>query len=182
MIIKQKIQAFTLSEMIVVMILTSMVVGMAFTVLGLVQKHMQTIQDNFSKNTEINKLQQAMWLDFNRYTNIKINKSGDALLFATEINSVTYKFTNTNIIKDKDTFNLICQQKTSYFAGNQVQEGQIDALKLKFSKAFENQVLFVFKQNDAATYVNNSVENQNTIGTSSIQEKRSLKTQVSIIE
>ena len=39
-----KIQAYTLSEMIVVLILTSIVVGMAFSVLTLVQKHMSGIR------------------------------------------------------------------------------------------------------------------------------------------
>ena len=51
-----KVQAFTLSEMIVVLIITSIVIGMAFSVLRLVQKHMGGIQDNFNRSTELNRL------------------------------------------------------------------------------------------------------------------------------
>jgi len=63
-----KIQAFTLSEIIVVLILTTIIVGLAFSVLTLVQKHMRSIQSNFYNTTELKKLETSLWLDFNRYS------------------------------------------------------------------------------------------------------------------
>lgn len=39
-----KVKSFTLSELLVVMIITAIVVGMAFSVLRLVQKQIHTIQ------------------------------------------------------------------------------------------------------------------------------------------
>ena len=47
---KHKIKAFTLSELIVVMVLTLVVAGMAFSVLQLVQKHMYAIKGNFENS------------------------------------------------------------------------------------------------------------------------------------
>lgn len=151
---KHKIQAFTLSEMIVVIILTSIVVGMAFSVLSLVQKHMYSIQVNFKGNTELNKLEQSLWLDFNRYSNIKYDDVNEKLIFITEIDSTTYQFTREQIITDIDTFNIELQHKAFYFNGDKKGNGQIDAIKLETSKAFQNQKIFVFKQNDATTFVN----------------------------
>lgn len=140
--------------MIVVLILTSIIVGMAFSVLALVQKHMQSIQNNFNKSTVLNKLEQSLWLDFNRHSNIKYNELDNELNFTTEIDSVTYKFTEGYIVKNLDTFNIQLQQKTFYFDGYQTHNGQIDAIKLEASKAFQNQQLFIFKQNDATLFMN----------------------------
>ena len=62
-----KIQAFTLSEIVVVLVLTSIVVGLAFMVLSLVQNRVHIIRENLNRNAEINKLKLSMTLDLNRF-------------------------------------------------------------------------------------------------------------------
>ena len=151
--IKSKIEAFTLSEMIVVLILTSIVIGLAFSVLSLVQKHMHGIQGNFNRNTELNKLEQSLWLDFNRYSKIRFDDRENELHFSTEIDSVIYKFDEKYIIKDSDTFPIHLQNKTMFFVGDIVIKGKVDALKLEASKTFQNQKLFIFKHNDATLFM-----------------------------
>ncbi len=151
---KHKIQAFTLSEMIIVIIITSIVVGMAFSVLTLVQKHMSGIQNNFNKSTELDKFEQALWIDFNRYPKIKYNAVNDVLVFASEIDSITYKFHKDYILKDIDTFNLPLQNKSIFFDGIEKQDGLLDAIKLETSKDLQSQQLFIFKQNDATQFMN----------------------------
>jgi len=151
--VKSKIQAFTLSEMIVVLTLTSIVVGLAFSVLSLVQKHMYGIQENFNRNTELNKLEQSLWLDFNRYPKIIYDGTQDELSFISELDSVTYKFKEHYIIKKLDTFPIKLERKTQYFDGEVTLKGKIDAIKLEASKTFQNQNLFVYKQNDATLFM-----------------------------
>ncbi|GAA3647239.1 PulJ/GspJ family protein [Flavivirga jejuensis] len=150
----KKIQAFTINEMVVVLILSSIVVGLAFSVLSLVQKHMYGIQNNFAKNTELNKLEQSFWLDFNRYSDIKYNELEDKLTFATAIDSISYQFHKTFIIKNLDTFNIETQSKMLFFDGNEINQGFVDALKLETSKTLQSQQLFIFKDNDATHYLN----------------------------
>ena len=149
-----KIKAFTLSEMVVVLILTSIVVGLAFSVLSLVQKHMASIQQNFIKNTELNKLEQSLWIDFNRYSNITYDPLEDEIKFTNAIDSISYQFKDTYIIKATDTFHVQLQSKILFFDGNKVETGPIDALKLETSKALQNQHLFIFKENDATPFIN----------------------------
>lgn len=140
--------------MIVVIILTSIVVGLAFSILSLVQNHMKSIQENFNKNTELNKLEQSLWIDFNRYPRIRYDALEASLVFASEIDSITYTFSTEIIIKDLDTFHIPSRQKIFFFNGNNVQKGPIDAIKLTTSKNFQNQELFVYKQNDATLFMN----------------------------
>lgn len=151
---KSKIQAFTLSEMVVVLILTSIVVGLAFLVLNLVQKHMASIQQNFNNNTELNKLKQSLWLDFNRYSKIEYNVLEDEMVFSNDIDSITYQFHETYIIKTIDTFQIQLQRKTLFFNGNGIEARIMDAIKLETSKTLQNQQLFIFKENDATPFVN----------------------------
>ncbi|MDD7886053.1 prepilin-type N-terminal cleavage/methylation domain-containing protein [Flavivirga sp. 57AJ16] len=151
---KHKIEAFTLSEMIIVIIITSIVVGMAFSVLSLVQRHMGSIQSNFNKSTELDKLEQALWIDFNRYAKISYNGMEDKLIFTSEIDTINYKFTKAYIVKGLDTFKLPLQHKTIFFDGQEKQSGFMDAIKLETTKALQSQQLFIYKQNDATQYMN----------------------------
>lgn len=150
----KKIQAFTLSEMIVVLILTSILVGLAFSVLGLVQKQMLAIQENYNKSLEINKLETSLWLDFNRYSKIEYDTLENELKFSTALDSVTYQFLDNKIVKAQDTFAIQIQENKYYFEGNIINNGQIDAIKLETSKDFQNQQSFIFKQNDATVFMN----------------------------
>lgn len=151
---KTKIQAFTLSEMVVVLIITSIVIGLAFSVLTLAQKHMSSIQKNFNKNTELNKLKQSLWLDFNRYSNIRYDHLEHVMILNNEIDSISYQFNETFIVKTIDTFNIQLQNKQVFFDGNIIEHGVIDAIKLETTKEFQNQILFVFKENDATHFMN----------------------------
>lgn len=149
----KKLKAFTLSEMIVVMILTSIVAGLAFSVLSLVQRHMKSIQNNFNGVTELNLLEQSLWLDFNRFPTISYDDIDNELLFFSELDSKIYSFHDTFIVKDRDTFYTPLEKKTIYMDGNAIKKGAVDAIKLQASKAFQKQHLFVFKINDAKLYM-----------------------------
>ena len=140
--------------MVVVLILTSIVVGLAFSVLTLVQKHMAGIQQNFANNTELNKLEQSLWLDFNRYSRIKYNPMEEEITFANDIDSITYRFHDSYITKTMDTFHIQLQNRTMYFEGSTIGTGTMDAIKLETTKALQNQTLFIYKDNDATPFLN----------------------------
>jgi cell division protein FtsL len=149
----KKIKAFTLSEMIIVLILTSIVVGLAFSVLSLVQKQMHSIKQNFNKNTELNKLEIALHVDFSRYSKINYDDLENEIKFMSPIDSISYQFYDDKIIKDLDTFNIQLQNKLLFFDGEAVMNGEMDAIKLVTSKDFQNKALFIYKKNDASNYM-----------------------------
>lgn len=149
----RKIKAFTLSEMIVVLILTSVVVGLAFSVLGLVQKQMLAIQTNYKRNQELQKLETSLWLDFNRYSDIQYHIIENELVFKHELDSVSYIFSKEFIVKTQDTFDIALETKQFYFDGILTESNKVDALKLRTTKSFQNKELFIFKQNDATLYM-----------------------------
>jgi len=150
---RQKLKGFTLNEMLVVIIITVIVVGMAFSVLSMVQKHMASIKENFHKKLEVDKLNEVLNIDFNRYATINYNDLDDELIFTSETNSTKYKFSNEYVTKDRDTFFIPIKKKRLYFNGSQLANDKVDAIKLTTTKAYLSQNIFVYKRNDALSFL-----------------------------
>lgn len=151
--LNKKIEAFTISEMIVVLILTSIVVGLAFSILTIVQNHIKAIQKNLDFTIELNKLEQSLNIDFNRYSTIQYDEPNQALILSNEMFSKSYVFKENYIVKDLDTFHIELSKKQFFFDGVEVVNDYIDAVKLTTSKTSQNQTIFVFMQNDATLYM-----------------------------
>ncbi|WP_299524228.1 hypothetical protein [Winogradskyella sp.] len=150
---KAKVKALTLNEMVIVMIITSIVVSLAFTVLSLVQRHMWSIQHNFNLNTEFNRLEEALWIDTNHFNTIRVNAKQNTIKFKTLLDSTTYHFEKDYTLRDKDTFYIPIAHKTLFFNGNEVANGKLDAIRLELSKKYNDQQIFVFKINDAKHFI-----------------------------
>lgn len=138
--------------MMVAIVITLLVVGMAFSVLNLVQKQMTGIAFNLNKSTQLDLLEQSLWLDFNRYE--IIHSTNDELLFKNEIDSIKYHIQDDLIIKDIDTFSIQIDGFEKFLDGKKISSGIIDALKITVNKDSQNKTLFVYKNNDASLYIN----------------------------
>lgn len=150
----QKIHAFALQEMMVVLAITAIVVGMAFSVLNLVQKQMNSITGIYEVKLEANKLRQSLWIDFNRYSYVHFDQKKELLYFSNELEEKWYAFRDNHIIMEKDTFDIRLDARKFYFNNEVMAKGEIDAIELKTSKESGHQQIFVFKANAPATYVN----------------------------
>ncbi|WP_437398670.1 hypothetical protein [Flagellimonas lutimaris] len=148
-----KIKAFTLSEMLVVLLLTVIVVGLAFAILNLVQKQMWGIQDVYGQKTVNNQLKQALWIDFNSHPQIYWVAQRGELKFESELENTSYQFAEGYVLREKDTFYTDLIIKDLYFNGNLVNEGAVDALELTTSIESFNADFFVFKRNAASNFM-----------------------------
>jgi len=149
-----KIRAFTLSEMLVVLLLTTIVVGMAFAVLRLVQQQMEGIQSNYERNTQFNLLQRSLWFDFNQNDGVWYDPYKEELVFSNGMGEMIYEFHKDEIITLRDTFELKIVKKSFFLNGLNQQNGEIDAMDIELSKTHGGKQLFVFKRNAATTYMN----------------------------
>ncbi|WP_111684216.1 PulJ/GspJ family protein [Winogradskyella tangerina] len=146
---KTKVNALTLNEMVIVMIITSIVIGLAFTVLTLVQRHMWSIQKNFNLNTEYNRLHEVLWVDIHRYNTIDFNALQHTIKFKTVLDSTVYRFEKDYVLKDLDTFYLPIAKSTFYFKGLEITKGKLDAIKLELAETYKDRAIFMFKPNDS---------------------------------
>ena len=138
--------------MMVALVITSIVVGLAFTVLSLVQKQMNTIDKNLSNNQSVTLLQESLWIDFNRYENIRIESN--KLNMFHPLDSVSYIFNTNYSIKQKDTFKVVVKSMTGYFNASPVMSGQINAISLEVDIEGVLKKVFAYKTNTAVNYMN----------------------------
>lgn len=152
--LKTKIKSFTLTELLVVMIITAIVVGLAFSVLRLVQKQIYAIQKNFDKTTTLVLFEQKMWQDFNELHTIQFDSKFNSLVLTSEIDTVNYTFQGNFILRNKDTIQLKIAPTKLFFNGKEVKTGYIDALSISAEAEIPNYEIFISKKNDLTFFMN----------------------------
>lgn len=148
----QKVKAFTLSELMVVLVVSSIVVTIAFLALSSVQKQVRNIQYTYEKQQEVQYLERALFGDLNRYEGVydDIKKQ---LLFKNTEDSLHYFFLKDMVVRNGDTIPLKLTNKQLYLRGKVVKKGVVDAVALEFSDTFSTNSVFVYKKNDASHYI-----------------------------
>lgn len=149
----KKIKAFTIAEMIVVLVLSSIVISIAIVVLNLVQKQVSGIQFNLEKQNEIQVLDKLLWHDFNRYE-LHYFSEEKILLCLNPLDTITYQFDKDFVLRNQDTLKVKLTETVFYLDAEKVVENTIDAIEIQFSEAFLNKTLFIYKTKDATYYLN----------------------------
>ncbi|MCF6347004.1 MAG: type II secretion system GspH family protein [Flavobacteriaceae bacterium] len=153
--LNKKVKAFTLAEMLVVLVISGIVISLTMLILSLVQKQLKIIQTNNNQTTEIRLLERALWQDFNKHR-LFYNNTKQQLHCISEIDTVLYTFKEDYIIRNKDTMNVPIFKTTTYLDGNPVKEKHIDAIELQLSKEIADKKIFIYTSKDASYYINNN--------------------------
>ncbi|RYJ42037.1 prepilin-type N-terminal cleavage/methylation domain-containing protein [Flavobacterium beibuense] len=146
-----KVQSFTLSELLVVVIITVIVVGLAFSVLNLVQKQIHGIRKNFDKTTELALFEQQLYQDFNNSNSIIYQ---DNKIHITGLDTVYYTVYGDYSIRNNDTIPLRLQIIKTYLSGKEVKKGNIDGLLLSAEQEIPDYSIFVSGEKDASNLIN----------------------------
>lgn len=139
--------------MLVVLVITSIIITITILVLNLVQGQIRNVQNIYHNNTETQLLERALWQDFNQYR-LYFNNTNAKMIGRSEKDSVVYIFDEDYVVRNTDTIDVHIFKRTLFLDGNEVQTNVIDAIELQLSKEIKNKKLFIFKQNDAAHYLN----------------------------
>jgi len=145
----KKIKSFTLSEMLVVLIITSIVVGIAFSVLNLVRKQVAKLQSETDKNIQYDLLKNRITFDFYKFNDICV-LDNNQVLFKNEIDSSFYEFKDNLLIVKQDTLVKNLKEVKFWRNNKEVNEGKIDAVNLVIEEKKDVfRSVFVYKNNDA---------------------------------
>lgn len=147
-----KVLSFTLAELLIVMVITAIVAGLAFAVLRLVQKQVYKINDNLEEANAIALFEQRLWFDLNTHHSISFRNS--VLLMGSDIDTVQYAFTESGIFREKDSLGVVVKVTNFYHNGEKVNGGLIDAIKLEAETQGPPSVIFVSVKEDAVQYMN----------------------------
>jgi len=149
----KKVKAFTLSELLVVLVISSIVISLTFIVLGLVQKQISQIQQGYQDQQEIVLLKRVLLKDIN--THDVFFEAKDTQLFCfNSIDTIQYSIASNYILREKDTFKLKVKEKEFLLDNQIVKKGWVDAIHLEFEQSFTAKKIFLYKIKDAAHYLN----------------------------
>lgn len=150
--IQKRTTAFTLGELMVVLVVSSIVVTIAFFALSSVQRQIRTIQFTYENQQKIQYTERLLLGDLNTYKGYYDDKN-NLLLLRDSKDSVHYRFYNDRLVREQDTIRLSLVSKKMYLLGEEVESGPIDALELQFSNTFSTNSIFVYKIHDASHYL-----------------------------
>ena len=144
-----KYKAFTIHEMIVVLVIASLVISISILVLNLIQKQIHDLTAGYENKTEIRLLERALLNDFNSME-MSIEVTSNKLNGFSEISETRYEFLENYVVRNRDTFLVKIDEKHFYLDNRKVEFGPVDAMDLKIGR---NKV-FLYKQKAAAFYMN----------------------------
>lgn len=145
----KKLNSFTLSEMLVVLVITAIVVGLAFSVLSLVRKQVYRLQNDTDKRVQYDLLKNKLFIDLNKYPNTYLVKE-DSFVCNSELDSIRYKYNDNFIIVESDTMMTNVKEIKFFYKNFEVVNGKIDAIRVMIEERkgiFKT--IFVYKHNDA---------------------------------
>jgi prepilin-type N-terminal cleavage/methylation domain-containing protein len=148
--LNKRVASFTLTEVLVTMAISAIVLGLAFSIINYFSKNLQNISYNYSKSINFRLLEEQLILDFNKYH--KINIVNNKLSLKTPLDSITYSFFKDHIVRKNDTINITYNNVLFFFKGVEIKNGMVDALKINVDATY-NSNIFVYKINDAYTYL-----------------------------
>jgi lipopolysaccharide export LptBFGC system permease protein LptF len=154
-VLDKKVTAFTIAEMLVVLVISGIVIGLTMLILSLVQKQLRIINTNKKKTTEIRLLERILWQDFNKHS-LFFNTKQQQLHCVSELDTVIYTFNNNHIIRNTDTLNVHIFNTIVYLDGVITTNNNIDAIELQLSKEQPNKKVFIYKPKDGSFYINNN--------------------------
>lgn len=149
----KKVIAFTLSELLVVLVISSIAVTISFLALNNVQKQLRNINLVFEKQQAMNLLERIINTDLNRYEGAFDQKS-QKLLFVSFKDTIQYHFKEQHIVRNLDSIALKTKNINFYLEGKKTTTGAVDAIEFSFENTYNQNGLFVFKRKDAAYYIN----------------------------
>lgn len=145
-----KIDAYTLSEVIVVLAITTIIVGIAFSVLSLVSKQYNAIRKSYEYKNQVLLTKQQLLVDFNSSLSVRYTEN-DELLIQFPNEEILYEISKEQLTRDEDTIQLGVKNVLRYHQGKEIDTGFIDAVKLQLGSEGAPIYLFASRENDAIT-------------------------------
>jgi len=145
----KKIPAYTLSEILIVLAITTIVIGIAFSALTLVTKQYNAMRDAYGYRTTVLQFKQQLLLDFDTAKDIHWEATEEILFIQGATQNISYEWNTDFIVRDTDTLNVGIEEALFLNNGKEVENGYIDGLALDCVTKGKRTRLFVSRKTDA---------------------------------
>lgn len=157
-----KLKAFTLLELLVGMVISSLVIG--FCVLGYLIINQQYLSYRFTKTaiTDVVLMKTVITSDFNNSNKIHSENENELVIDNDSGQSISYRFTDEFIVREKEEITDTFKIATSNYVPVHISGNDNEQLELVQAFSFDANVLgepehFNFEKNYAADVIINSI-------------------------
>lgn len=145
-----KIPAYTLTEVLIVLAISAITMGLAFSVLDIVKQNINEIREKNDQNSNIQSLELALRHSFNEHGKVEYLDEIKTLKYSNGLGKKTMLLKNDTIFFSSDSTGVGIKNTTFFFRGLPVKEGRIDAIKLYLNSELHD-YLFIRQYNDRKT-------------------------------
>ena len=147
-----KLKAFTLYEMLVAMIVSAIVMAITASIFILVSKQFNSFRIQTDNEIKIRQLHSILMNEVAWSNRIYIDQYYKKIIFSNELKKSVISFDNEVAIFKNDTIaeNILFQ---GFFENKEIEDGNIDALKLIYMSHNIEKQLFYYKNYDAEFYI-----------------------------
>lgn len=145
-----KIPAYTLTEVLIVLAISAIVMGLAFSVLDIVKQNVYEIREKNEHNSKIQSLELTLRHNFNEHREIEYLDKIKTLRYSEGLGEKTMVLKNDSIFVSMNAKGIRIKKAIFFLRGLPVKEGRIDALKL-YLNSEHHDYLFVRQYNDRKT-------------------------------
>mgnify|MGYP005831404323 CR=1 FL=1 len=131
--------------MLIVLVISSLLVGIAFSVLNLIQSQVLMIKEYYHLKTREKQTQEILSVDLNRHSTIFYIRKDSVLSFTSPIDTINYKLNNSLLVRKDDTLYSGLRKIEFYNNGVLTKDKNIDALKVFFT---DERYIFLYKRMD----------------------------------
>ena len=150
----KRIPSFTLSELIVVMVLTGILVTAAFFALNSIQKQVGLLQKAFQLEQDVYLLEREFIHEAGKANMVYDSINKQLRFYSSNRLNKQYSFKKSMLIRDKDSLTIPITKVYVYEKGVRKAQGSIDAFELVFKGVYTSRKLFIATRKDAAYYMN----------------------------
>lgn len=145
-----KIDAFTLSEVLIVLVITSIVVTIAFSVLRLVTNQYIAMNKGYERQVEVLRIKQQLIVDLDTAYQTFLNEEGQQLLITNSTeHTFMYEWNAPYLIRDGDTLTSNFNSITGFLKGEKIDAATCDAIDISLNYKGKFTKVFVSRKQDA---------------------------------
>lgn len=124
-----KVKGATISEALITIAITVIVVGISFAVLLLVKLQMRGMQGYYKEHLEVNQAQQILSADFFKADKVIADKTGFTLTTLND-QEINYNLKDSTLLRNQDTLLKNCESLLFYHKGLPANSSKVDAIKV----------------------------------------------------
>lgn len=147
------LKGYTLSEMVIVMLTTTIIISFCFGVLQYLNRTFHTYEATLNLLSQQERIEDLIFHDMDQFENILI-KPPNRIVFFNAIDTVHYQFNPNSLIREQDTLLHHSFKINFYNYGQPVVLGWVDAIEILYSKP-RNRAFFFFQYTSSSKRLHN---------------------------